>query len=142
MFARAASPTCTLPTYGTLTIIMRFNPWTVPVIIVGSSTFLVGLFIGSFVQTGERVLPPANSTGMHDAMSGMMTGLEGKTGDSLDDAFLEGMIVHHEGAVAMARTLLAGTKRPELIELGNSIITAQTAEIEMMKRWREDWFAI
>ena len=71
--------------------------------------------------------------------SGSM-GLEGKTGDELDKAFLAEMIVHHEGAVQMAQTLLKGTKRPELIKLGNDIITAQTGEIQMMKQWQRDWF--
>jgi len=79
---------------------------------------------------------------MHGAMDGMMMGLQGKTGDALDEAFLTEMIVHHEGAVSMARTLVAGTKRPELLKLGNDIITAQTKEIEMMTQWRKAWFGI
>lgn len=80
------------------------------------------------------------SSDMHGVMGGMMMGLEGKTGDALDEAFLSEMIVHHEGAVQMAQTLLQGTKRPELIKLGNDIITAQTQEIQMMKEWRKTWF--
>lgn len=78
--------------------------------------------------------------GMGSAMDGMTGALQGKTGDELDEAFIDGMILHHEGAVAMARMLLAGTKRPELIQLGNDIISAQTAEIEMMRSWRAQWF--
>ena len=77
---------------------------------------------------------------MESAMEDMTMMLEGKTGDELEKAFIDGMIVHHEGAVAMARTLLAGTMRPELIKLGNDIIAAQTGEIEMMTQWRTDWF--
>lgn len=77
---------------------------------------------------------------MHDAMSGMTGRLAGKTGDALDETFLDDMIVHHEGAVRMAEQLLAETKRPELIKLGNDVITAQTSEIEMMKGWRKEWF--
>jgi uncharacterized protein (DUF305 family) len=64
----------------------------------------------------------------------------GKTGDTLDKAFLDEMIVHHEGAIEMATILLAGTKRPELIKLGNDIIVAQTREVQMMKEWRSQWF--
>lgn len=81
-----------------------------------------------------------NSVDMYDAMGGMMGGLEGKTGDALDKAFIDGMIIHHEGAVHMAQSLVAGTKRPELLKLGNDIISAQTKEIEMMKAWRTEWF--
>jgi uncharacterized protein (DUF305 family) len=81
----------------------------------------------------------AGST-MHESMAGMMSGLSGKTGDDFDKAFLEEMIVHHEGAVDMAEALLKNTKRPELQKLGNDIITAQTGEIRMMKEWLESWF--
>lgn len=77
---------------------------------------------------------------MHGAMGDMMMGLDGKTGNALDKAFLDEMIVHHQGAVEMAETLLKGTKRPELIKLGNDIITAQTGEIKMMQDWRTQWF--
>ena len=56
----------------------------------------------------------------HDAMSMSMNDmgkmLEGKTGDELDRAFLEGMIPHHQAAVDMAK-YLAGSSRPELVKL-------------------------
>ena len=58
----------------------------------------------------------------------------------MDRAFLNGMIIHHEGAVEMAQTLLKETKRPELLRLGNDIVSAQTQEIQMMKEWRKAWF--
>ncbi|OHA85631.1 MAG: hypothetical protein A2408_01020 [Candidatus Yonathbacteria bacterium RIFOXYC1_FULL_52_10] len=77
---------------------------------------------------------------MGGAMDDMMSGLEGKSGAALEEAFLDEMIVHHEGAVEMARELLAGTKRPELVKMANDIISAQTNEIEMMKQWQVEWF--
>ncbi|MBX9765118.1 DUF305 domain-containing protein [Patescibacteria group bacterium] len=77
---------------------------------------------------------------MQHSMEQMMAGLEGKTGDAFDKAFLEEMIVHHEGAVEMAEALLKNTTRPELTKLGNDIITAQTGEIQMMKGWLQEWF--
>ena len=89
---------------------------------------------------GWRVESHEAKYGMHGAMGGMMMGLSGKTGDELDEAFLEGMIVHHQGAIEMSKVLVSGTKRPELIKLGNDIITAQTKEIEMMQQWRTSWF--
>lgn len=73
---------------------------------------------------------------MHD----MMSGLDGKTGDDFDNAFISEMIVHHEGAVDMAEAVLENSKRPELIKLANEIISAQTKEINMMKNWRDEWF--
>ncbi|MEK7644804.1 MAG: DUF305 domain-containing protein [Patescibacteria group bacterium] len=102
--------------------------------LAGLVALLVGLILGYWLNT------PDVSSNMHGAMGGMMSELEGKTGGDLEKAFLEEMIVHHEGAVVMAQTLLAGTKRPELVKLGNDIVTAQTGEIAMMKEWLKTWF--
>lgn len=122
-------------------------------LIIGLLTLILGLVIGYFAGTASyrpfgmmggnyaQTKDTDNYSGMHGAMNGMTMGLEGKTGDELDKAFLSEMIVHHEGAVEMAQTLLKGTKRPELIKLGNDIITAQTGEIQMMEDWRTLWFA-
>lgn len=76
---------------------------------------------------------------MEGMMKGMMAGLEGKTGLEFDQAFLGEMIIHHQGAVDMAKQVLATSKRPELIKLANEIIAAQTKEIEMMKKWQTEW---
>jgi uncharacterized protein (DUF305 family) len=78
--------------------------------------------------------------GMQDAMGGMMMGLSGKTGDAFDSAFLSEMIMHHQGAVAMAEAVLKTSKRPELLQLAQDIITAQTKEIQMMNAWGKEWF--
>ncbi len=102
------------------------------VLIIGLITLILGLVMGYFVGVSRPT--------MQGAMGGMMGSLEGKTGDALDVAFLDGMIIHHEGAIEMATLLLQSTKRPELIKVGNDIITAQTQEIGMMKQWRKDWF--
>jgi uncharacterized protein (DUF305 family) len=77
---------------------------------------------------------------MDSMMSGMMSGLTGKTGDAFDKEFLSEMIVHHQGAVEMAKAVLATSKRPELITLANDIISAQTKEIGMMQEWQKAWF--
>jgi uncharacterized protein (DUF305 family) len=101
---------------------------------------IAGLAVGyalGYTMTPEQELPLA---GMHGAVESMTAGLEGKIGDALDRAFLNEMIVHHEGALEMAQALLAGTQRAELKELGANIISAQTREIEQMKSWRTDWF--
>jgi uncharacterized protein (DUF305 family) len=59
----------------------------------------------------------------------------------VDAAFIDSMIVHHQGAVVMAEELLANTERPELIDMANVIIATQSAEIEQMRGWRAEWFA-
>lgn len=65
---------------------------------------------------------------MHKAM------MVAPTGDP-DVDFVEGMIPHHQGAVAMAKTLLAHSKDPELRKLAEGIISAQEKEIAFMNDW-------
>lgn len=77
---------------------------------------------------------------MHSAMSGMMSGLSGKTGDEFDKAFLSEMIEHHEGAVDMAEAALKNAKHQEIKDLAKAIIEAQTKEINQMKDWQKSWY--
>lgn len=77
---------------------------------------------------------------MHDSMAGMMALLEGKKGNELDKAFLEQMIVHHEGAVEMARAVKARGSHAELQTLADAIIEAQTKEIAQMRTWQQEWY--
>ncbi len=102
--------------------------------------FAVGYAFGGSTQSRAATKDASDQVSMHGTMSGMMNGLAGKTGDALDKAFLDEMIIHHEGAIEMAQTLLAGTKRTELKKLGTDIVGAQSGEIEMMKKWRTEWF--
>jgi hypothetical protein len=75
------------------------------------------------------------------AMDGMTDRLEMESrGDSFDKAFLEEMIVHHEGAVDMAELVLEKSDRPELRKLAEEIIAAQTKEIGDMKGWLGTWY--
>lgn len=90
----------------------------------------------------SSIMEGTNRMDMNSTMSGMMAGLNGKTGDEFDKAFLSEMITHHQGAVVMAQAVLKNSKRPELIKLANDIISAQTGEITMMKNWQKSWFNI
>lgn len=89
---------------------------------------------------GSMMSESGMKMGMESMMGGMMAGLQGKTGDEFDKAFLSEMIMHHQGAVVMAEAVLKTSKRPELIKLANDIISAQTKEIEMMQDWQKTWF--
>ncbi|MFE7720153.1 DUF305 domain-containing protein [Nocardia rhizosphaerihabitans] len=82
---------------------------------------------------------PSASEG-HDghAMPGMMTdaqmsALQSAQGAEFDKQWLEMMIDHHEGAVDMARTELAGGVNPESRQLATAIVAAQEAEINTMR---------
>lgn len=66
-------------------------------------------------------------------MMGMMAGLNRLEGIEYETAWLEAMIDHHDDALHMSNRVLRWAEHPELIELANNIITAQTAEIELME---------
>lgn len=68
---------------------------------------------------------------------GSTTGSE----DAWDLSFIDGMIVHHQGAIEMAQEVLTEAEHEELRTFAQAIIDAQTAEIAQMQSWREAWFA-
>lgn len=74
-----------------------------------------------------RLDVPEDETGMgHDAQL-----LEGA--DAFDRTFVELMIPHHRGAIAMAQAELDGGGDAELRRLATQIITAQQGEIDAMQ---------
>lgn len=77
---------------------------------------------------------------MNSMMEGMLSNISDKTGEEFDKAFLSEMIIHHQGAVAMAKVVLEKSNRPELKQLANDIISAQEREINMMQNWQKVWF--
>lgn len=56
------------------------------------------------------------------------------TGDP-DVDFAQGMIPHHEGAIAMAEIVLEHGEDDEIRQLTKSIIAAQESEIAFLKAW-------
>lgn len=81
-----------------------------------------------------------NGGSMDSTMSSMIGGLQGKTGDEFDKAFIAEMIVHHQGAVKMAEAALVNAKHQEIKDLANAIITAQNKEIQEMQAWQKEWY--
>lgn len=73
--------------------------------------------------------------------SSMMMNMDlGAADAEFDLRFIEAMIPHHEGAVAMAQEALEKSDRPEIRELAEAIITSQQAEIDQMNQWKQDWY--
>lgn len=89
----------------------------------------------------ERKEHRSGEYSMHGQMDDMTASLSGKTGDEFDKAFLEEMIVHHEGAVDMANMALASAGHEEIKAMSRDIIDAQTKEIATMKEWLNTWYA-
>ena len=76
----------------------------------------------------------------HDmsSMEGMMSveemdALGALTGTEFDKAWLEMMIRHHKGAIAMALTVKANGSNPDVLALADQVIAAQQGEIVEME---------
>jgi uncharacterized protein (DUF305 family) len=65
---------------------------------------------------------------MHEEMNITFTG-------NADVDFVKGMIPHHQGAIDMAKTVLAFGKDPAVKKLADEIIKAQESEIALMNEW-------
>ena len=108
---------------------------------------VIGLLVGGAIGAGQerggygdRDERMGGNTQMHGAMQGMTTGLTGLQGDAFDKAFLAEMIVHHQGAVAMAELALTNSKHQEIKDMAQKIIAAQNAEITQMQAWQNSWY--
>lgn len=59
---------------------------------------------------------------------------------AFDQMFIDAMVPHHEGAVAMANIGRTRAEHTELKAMSEAIITSQEAEIGKMRAWRKAWF--
>lgn len=62
--------------------------------------------------------------------------------NNIDEHFIEQMIPHHDGAIAMAKLALQKAKRPEIKTLAQNIISAQEKEVTEMQSWYKSWFGV
>lgn len=108
-----------------------------------------GMLLAVFLES-----VPAQSEEMKHDMSSMAMGVEGPstegykaamdkmhkdmminyTGDA-DVDFVRGMIPHHQGAIDMAKVVIANGKDPEIRKLAEGVVQAQEAEIKQMQDW-------
>jgi uncharacterized protein (DUF305 family) len=69
-----------------------------------------------------------------------MSGDLGAQDDQFDLRFIEAMIPHHQSAVDMALDALEKTRRAEIRQMANEIISAQESEINLMMSWKNLWY--
>lgn len=104
--------------------------------------FAMGGVIGGFIL--GIVFAGALSPGVGNWNVGMIGGNQnaGSIGmmGAIDRHFIEQMIPHHEGAIAMAALALEKATRPEIKTIAGAIIEAQNKEIRDMSGWYKDWF--
>ena len=60
--------------------------------------------------------------------------LRNARGADFDRLYLEGMIAHHEGAIAMAQNVIDSGGNPAVVTLAQTIIDAQTSEISQINQ--------
>lgn len=70
-----------------------------------------------------------------------MTSSPGASEAPIELQFLDTMILHHQGAVSMAKLSETRAERPEVKKMSVGIIAAQDREITQMKRWRDEWYS-
>jgi len=108
--------------------------------------FLIGVLfggIGVWVFTTQTIY--TNNFGMmrimgFDRPRGDESYMSNRGSESLDSHFIEEMIPHHEGAIAMAKAAQEKAVSTEIRALSENIIVSQTNEIKQMREWYKKWF--
>jgi uncharacterized protein (DUF305 family) len=96
---------------------------------------------GWLVGWGKKV-PSTSDMGGHDMGGGgggmmsasEMTSLDATSGSAFATRWLTDMVMHHEGAVAMAKTELAEGQSTDAKALATRIIASQSTEIDTMTK--------
>lgn len=120
--------------------------------VIGLLAGIVVTWAVAAVSVNNNYTGMMNMMGMHSRTDGqgmmhnddmtmgeMAAGLEGKTGDDFDEAFLSGMIAHHQGAIDMAKLADKNAKHQEIKDLSSDILSAQSQEIDQMQTWQTEW---
>jgi uncharacterized protein (DUF305 family) len=102
------------------------------ILAIASLTFAIGIttWQPSSAQIGKQMGKMNHSMSME----------LGPADQNLDLRFIDGMTPHHQGAIAMSKSALQKSKRPEIKKLAAEIIKAQETEIAQMQNWRKTWY--
>ena len=122
---------------------MNVNESTATLLVVAlAAGGLIGFLAGSL--HGQKIQPSSGMGEIQSSMSnelvGITSSLEGRSGNDFDKAFLQGMIVHHEGALNMAEAGVRNGSHPEIQALAREIIQNEKPEKDQMEEWLKQWF--
>lgn len=103
------------------------------------------IFVVAALLTACTAAPPTSSNAPSATATPGMAGVDHTTMPGMgaapyDALFIDSMIAHHEGAIAMAQQALTSAERPEIRRLAEAIISTQQAEISQMRAWRSAWY--
>lgn len=102
--------------------------------------FAVFVFTMAPIVSAQDSTPPADHEA-HHVGTPIPVGTPAATeAEPFDLMFIDMMILHHEGAVAMAQVALERGEHPEIVQLAEEIISAQKREITQLWTWREQWY--
>ncbi|CDL81955.1 CopM family metallochaperone [Xenorhabdus szentirmaii] len=110
-----------------------------------ATILITAISFGASANQANSHTHPGSSettTAMQKELNKSMSKMHENMAESLniedpDEAFAEGMIAHHLGAIDMAAIELKYGKDPEMKALAQAIINAQGPEIEQMRKWLE-----
>ena len=98
--------------------------------------FAGGLIVGAVVlagcSNGKEVSDTATSSSVSDPA-------DRSPFNNADVTFVQGMIPHHQGALAMAQLAVGRAQDPRILDLASRVEAAQEPEIEAMTAWLEEW---
>ena len=106
-------------------------------ILFGIGGIVVGVFVVLLI---DPVTPFRSMMWGVNNINNSVSNRVGGVMNNIDQHFIEQMIPHHDGAIAMANMALLKATRPEIKILAKTIIEAQNKEIVNMQSWYRDWF--
>jgi uncharacterized protein (DUF305 family) len=68
-----------------------------------------------------------------------MSHMQSMSGHALDLMFIDMMIPHHEGGLAMGKDALAKAEHQEIKDLAQKMTEMQAKEIDQMRAWKRAW---
>lgn len=110
-------------------------------LLIGIVSFIAGGLLVSVAATTfekPRRTESSNQTSV-SSMQESVDSLKDKTGEDFDQAFINEMIAHHQGAIDMAQLAQTQANHDEIKQLSKEIISAQEKEMQLMKKWQTDW---